>query len=231
MAWLAKTAYDLLVIFRGEVSDIVNDVTVQEYARLWKDAEIYGYMTEACDALARDTELLYEVSSIGYLAGDLTVPLPPHILKIRSVRMVTANKTLRPNNANGPRTVYRDYGIVSPSSMFGVSGTPLEYVRDYDIGALRLVPTPIVADTLELQSSVTIPDALGTGDDVPFTEAIDQRLVLEYMKSRAYRKQDAETQDFKRADDAKAAYDLGSLKRAEQIRKYRRAAGVVQYQF
>lgn len=229
---IADDADGLVAAFRFEVADAVPDASSGEYGRLWKDVEIYGYLTEACDKLARDLGGLFEVSRIGFAAGDLTVPLPAHVLKIRSARLVTANTPVVVGNANGPRnTIYRDYGIVMPSTMFNTTGRPIEIVRDYDVGLLRFVPTPIAADTLELQCTITISEPLTAGDDLPFSEAIDQRLLLEYMKSRAYRKQDAETEDLTRANNAQSLYDAGVVKRESELRKYRRSAGVVRAEY
>jgi len=224
---LADDADGLVAVFRTEVDDATPDASSGQYGTLWKDDEIYRYLTEACDRLARDTEGLYEVSSIGFHAGDVTVLWPLHLLKIRYARLVSCNQPLDVANTNSQRVAFRDYGYVVPLAMFNSTGRPQELVRDYDANAIRFVPTPNADDTLELQSYVTISEAIKEGDPLPFSDAVDQRLLLEFMKSKAYRKQDAETQDLQRAKDAEALYKDGALERKLELQRNRRAAGTV----
>lgn len=226
---IAETCQELLVLFRQDVHDYGSYAVAQDDSdKLWKDAEILGYMTESCDALARATYGLREIARIGYLAGAETVELPAHILDIISARLVTNNSRVLASNADGAGAPVNDYGVVHERrDLFVGTGTPCEYVRDYDVGMLRLVPIPVVADTLELSCYVTIENPLEAEDDVPFTDAVDLRLILEHMKFIAYRKQDAETEDLVRSKSAKAFYDEGSMERRYEIQRQRRVPGVM----
>lgn len=227
----AETAQDLLVAFRQDVHDYGSYATARDDSdRLWKDDEILRYMTVACDALARATFGLREIASIGYNAGNATVDLPGHILDIVSARLVSNNSKMYSQNADSVgQTISNDYGIVhARADMFTSIGTPRQYVRDYDVGQLRLVPVPITADTLELSCYVTLAEALAADDDLPFLNAVDQQLILEHMKWQGYQKQDVETEDLVRAKTHKAIYDFDVTERKYEIQRQRRVPQPIQ---
>ena len=229
---IATTSDGLLLTFRYEVDDAVGYLTSGDGASLWKDSEIYGYMTEALDALLKDTDHKYRVLSLPVVAGDPLVALPRRVLKIREARLVTADRSIRALNANAPGLVMStmDYGMGTPeavTSMFTNTGTPTVYVRDYDTGYLRLVPIPIVNDTMEIQCTVTIGEMLVAKVELPTRDMEDLRLVLHYMKGLAYDKQDAETVDPTKAGRYMAMYKAGANERSVRLRSYRRSPGVV----
>lgn len=220
---LASTADELLLIFREEVSD-----KAEPY--LWSDSLAYSYMTEGCDALANEAQPFYKVLRLDYTAGEAVLGLPRSVLQIRSARDVTANRPLHQANSNDLIVAQtKDYGLRSagPSAMFESSGAVSTFVRDYEKRALRLVPIPNVSGTIEIQCTVTLTEPLSEGAPLLCTEASDQRLVLCYMKWRAYSKHDAETEDLTRAKTNENAFRLGVRDREVQLRKYRRAAGTV----
>jgi hypothetical protein len=229
---LAQVAEELLDVFRREVKDYpaAYQADRDDTLCLWQDAEVYTWMTEACDALARDTKLLVDVMSLDVEAGEAEVALPAHVLHINGARLVDAEVEVTAANAN-QRGFGRvdDYGRSLQHSMFSTStGVPISYVRDYRARTLKLVPTPADDDTLELQCCVTIEDPMAEGEDLPFLEARDQRLLLHYMKWKAYEKHDAETEDLVRARKNEDAYRTGVRDREVEFRNLTRAAGCVQ---
>lgn len=224
---LASTADQLLALFREEVSD-------SSAPYLWSDSLAYTYMTEGCDALANDAQVLPKVMTLAYTAGVATVGLPRSLLEIRFLRDVAANRFLTQGNANEQDLgSMDDYGVkrVGPSAMFDSSGQPVTFVRDYERRALRLVPIPNADGTLELEGTFTLSVPLAAGMPLPVTEARDQRLVLHYMKWRAYSKHDAETEDLVRARTNEDAFRRGVIERESQLRSYRRKPGVVRMEF
>jgi hypothetical protein len=229
---LAETADQLLAVFRREVKDNPSawQTLGDDTLCLWSDDEIYGYMTEACDALARDTKMLTDVVELDVVAGESEVALPVYILHIHGVRLVDAECDVTPANANQRRFARADdYGIARVSMFDTATGTPSNYVRDYRANTLKLVPIPAENDTLELQCTVTIQDPMVSGEDLPFLEARDQRLLLSYMKWRAYEKHDAETEDLVRASKNEKDYKNGSADRELEFRNLtRNGPGLVQ---
>jgi hypothetical protein len=221
---LATTADELLQVFREEVND-----TVEPY--LWSDFLGYIYMTEGIDALANEAHPFYKVVRLAYTAGQPVVSLPRSILQIRSMRDVDSKRAVFPHNSNEMNIgAVDDYGVrgLGGAAMFdGTSGAVCAYVRDYDKKAIHLVPAPAGDGTLELQCTVTTAVPMDAGVPLPCTEAIDQRLVLSYMKWRAYSKHDAETEDLVRAKQNETAFRIGVMDREVQLRKHRRVPGVV----
>lgn len=230
------TTDELNTTFRREVGDQVNpnaspDVAVDSDC-LWKDDEIYGYATEAADALAKETEELFKIVQLAVVIGEQVVKLPRYVLKIRSARLVVRNRALVPQNTNAELYYVRsDYGLPTSLSMFSSTGSPTAYIRDYKRGALLLVPKPTEDDILELQCSVTLTTPLLAGMMLPFLDVEDQRLLLHYTKYLAYAKQDADTMDLKRSLGFKQQFDDGALARGLSLRKYRRGPGVVRMEW
>lgn len=227
---LAVTADELLIFFREDVSDDAGYSADNDDVMLWKDSEIYRYMTAAASRLAKDTDGLFKVVRLSYTADDPVVILPSYVMKIREMRDVTFGRKLIQYNANSVESSDEsDYGThtLGSSAMFDTTGQPAAFVGDYEKKHLRLVPIPTTDGVLEAQCMVTIQKTIEQGDPLPFLDIDEQMLMLEYMKYLAYRKQDAETEDLTRSAKAKAAYDAGIKERKHELQRRRRTPGVV----
>lgn len=230
----ATTADELLLNFREDVHDDVVYSAGDDSLCLWQDREIYRYMTVAVDRLARDTHGLVEVLTLPFVEGVPTVALPARVLEIRHVRSITHGWPMTPANTNSRGMgMTDDYGLraFGSQSMFDSRGRPRTYVRDYQARALNLVPIPDTDGQIAISCVVTISDPMEAGTDLPFMEATDQLLVLEYMKHLAYRKQDAETEDLVRSDKALAYYKHEAPARKAEINDQRRTPGVVKMEW
>lgn len=220
----ATTADELLTFFRAEVND-------QAAQGLWADWEVYGYMTEGFDALLKKADVKFAVLQLPFVADTPTVALPAKVLHIRAMRIVNGGEVvpMAMDRLSVPR---EDYGLqlAGNSAMFEGSGTPAVYVRDYEAKALRLVPIPSADGTLEIQCTVNIGVPMESGTPLPTTDSEDLRLVLHYMKSLAYQKHDAETEDLVRARFHEDRFRAGALARESQLRNFRRPPGTVQMQ-
>lgn len=218
----AATADELLRNFRAEVGD-----SVAPY--LWEDWEAYGYMTEGFDALLKTAGVQTTVLQLAFTAGTPTVALPKSLLHIRTARIVGGGE-LAPASATARAAVRAgDYGQAAPAAdpMFSGTGTPQRYVRDYERRALRLVPIPNVDGTIELQGTKTLSLPMEDGAALPSDDSEDLRLVLHYMKSLAYAKHEAETEDLTRASYHDKHFKVGAAQRDARNRNYRRPPGVV----
>lgn len=221
---LAFTADELLTVFRAEVSD-------QADPPLWADSELYVWVTEAWDAMLKKTELQFKVIQLPVVANEQKVPLPASVLNIRSARLVETNTLLSPANTNTAGFATRnDYGMTTVE-MFGGTGRPGAYVRDYERRALRLIPTPNADMTLEIQCTTTVSAPLQAGMLLPSADAEDQRLVLHFIKWRAYAKHDADTESLVRARYYEDAYRRGVEDRASSLRNQRRTPGVIRMEW
>lgn len=233
---LAVTSDDLNGLFRQEVADVIRDDATDpvDADRLWKDVEVYSYMTEAADAVARETLGLYKLVQVPVRAGVQAYTLPLYVLEIRNVRLISAGRTLCQHNINEYGVIGDDdYGqqVVGSANVFTVRGTPTQYMRDYDTRAIRLIPIPTVDDTLELQCAVTIPAPLSAGMAMPFRESVDQRLMLLKMKALAYAKHDIDTFDTARSEAFAAEFETKAAARKAELLNYRRKPGVVRMEW
>lgn len=215
--------------FRLDVGDMVTDVNGGDFGCLWKDEEVYRYMTVAADAVATVVGTLYKTVRIPFNAGDATVRCPRYVLEIREARLVGANQPIEQHNANDPAFGTReDYGfLLNSNQLFGYQGRPTGFVRDYDRDQLRFTPTPSEADVLEIQCTTTPSLGMQAGIPLPFLDVKDQELMLMAMKARAYRKHDAETEDLTRAREWEQQFAHYSQERESQLRRNRRAPGEV----
>ena len=79
------------------------------------------------------------------------------------------------------------------------TGAPRAWVRNWQSGALRLWPTPNVADTARLRVvRLPINDLSGSSDEPEIHVRLHRSLVF-WMLYRAFSKKDTQTQDDKRA--------------------------------
>lgn len=226
---LALTADQLKTIFRREVDDLpgagYSGADGSDGDCLWKDDEIYAYMTEAADAVASGALPTYAMYTIAYDAGDEAVDVPAGLMYIRYASLLSNKKQLRQANVNQVDALRdRDYGIVL-SELLTAEGEPCWLIRDYDVDAIRLAPIPTAADSIVIQGYSTITTPLGDGESMPFQTIKEQRLMLTYMKYLAYDKHDAETYDRTRSDRYKAMFDSAVLLRDAEHRRQRRRPG------
>ena len=227
---LAQTTDELVTRFRSEVVDKITDVDGSDADCLWSDYDIYGYLTEAVDAVAKLTDGLYKTISLPFQAGDQMVSCPKYVLDIREARLVNSNQPVEQINANSVNYGWvRDYGLrwIGSSALHEGSGEPSCFVRDFEQKALRLVPHPLVGDTLEIQCTITTSIPMEAGMPLPFGDTEDQRLLLHKMKALAYLKQDAETEDLKRATLFAGLFEQGYMDRKSALQRYRRTPPVM----
>lgn len=222
----ASTADELLRFFRAEVGDAVAPY-------LWEDWEAYGYMTEGFDALLKQANVQTTVLRLPFTADVPTVPLPRSLLHIRNARIVGGGRVDPMGSMERAATRSNDYGQASSGSdpMFTGSGVPQKYVRDYERRSLRLVPIPNTDGTLEIQGTTTVSLPMDDGAPLPTTDAEDLRLVLHYMKSLAYLKHEAETEDLIRSKHHEARYIAGSRERESRLGNYRRPPPVIRPEY
>ena len=234
--FLYATASELARQFRSDVYDPLEGFNASEpdSENLWKNSDVYFYMTEAADAVARRTKQLTKHFSIAYAAGQAVVRISSSVLDIfnSSVSLTNGMTRLFSANINGdPYGVSDDYGnrtMFAPLAL-DVTGTPSRFIRDYEVkGNLRLLPIPEVADTLNFAATVTIAAPFLDGSEpMPFTEMPDISLMLKYMKGMAYLKQDADTLDERRSQYWFAEYERAVLERELEIRRIRHPVSIV----
>lgn len=227
---LAFTTDELVKAIRSDLDDKTTAADGSDFGCLWSDADLYRYLTGACDALAKKLGVLYKTLRLPVTAGVQALSLPAYVTNIREARLVNGNDAIKQVNANGQNFGYRDdYGLKTFGSnvIFEGTGQPTAFVRDYDRKAILLVPTPVENDILELQVETTISLPQEAGMPLPFADAEDQQLLMHYVMWRAYCKHDADTEDLTRANYHEARYIDGSDERKSSLLNYRRKPPVM----
>lgn len=231
---LATTSDGLDALFRQEVDDVLEGTPPSDVDRLWKETEVYSYMTEAADATARAVLGRYKTIQIPLEADKAVYPLPMYVFDIRSARTLTYGQSLVEHNID-EYAGYKvwDYGmpLVGSTGIFTATGVPIQYMRDYDARAIRLIPIPAAADTLELQCVIGVATPMAPGMPLPFMEIPDQRLMLIKMKALAYAKNDSDMRNDKRAAAYEAEFVARAKERNVEQRRIRRAPGCVRMEW
>lgn len=211
---LAFTTDELEKRFRSDVNDVKTAADNSDFGCLWKDDDVYAYMTIACDALAKDTQGVYRVLRLPVTAGAATVRLPPNVQHIRDAKLVASNTRLAQID-------------LMDTWLGPTSGTPRSFCRDILARQLLLLPTPVANDQLELQVTVSVSMPMEAGMPLMFSDVEDQHLLLLKMKSLAYMKHDAETEDLRRASTYAGMYAQGALDRMSALGNLRRTPPVM----
>jgi hypothetical protein len=219
----AQTTDQLAAFFRSDVDDPLRE-TCEDDDCLWKESDVYRYMTEAVDAVMRETGLKIKFLTVDYAADQRMVALPGGIVHIDSITDAVTGAPLENWNVN-------DMGVSSLDqlaySLPDATGFPDRFYYEDSPKILRLYPTPVSSGTLNVMARCTLSGPLVAGMPLAVTAPPDQALVLMYMKYMAYMKQDAETLDLDRAREYKALYDEGVKDREVHIRRERRAPGLI----
>lgn len=216
---LAQTTDELAAVFRTEVDDPLQ-ATCGDEDCLWSDASVYRFMTEAADAVARAVQRNKKALVLPYLAGAEFVAVPKNVQHLMTVRIAGNGASVKPMTAEEAfDRLYADAVAV---------GEPRCYFWEIDQRKLILWPRPADAGSLAVFAETRLGYPLESGLPLPFSDPPEQRLMLTYMKARAYEQQDAETLDLNRAKEFQDQFDSASKNREVENRKFTRPVGTVQ---
>lgn len=188
---------DIIELFRSEVDDIVEPY-------LWSHEDAIEYANDAENEAARRARLIIDSSTaaictIAVIAGTHTYALAPSVVFIRRARLTASVPLSRKTTA--------DMDEYSPMWEESSRSTPRVYVSDADTGSIRLWPTPAANGTLNLTVVRTPVAEMKEDEDTPELNARFHRSLRFWMMFRAYSKQDADTNNPKKAGDALALFE------------------------
>lgn len=212
------TPTDLVARFRLDVDD-------DQTPYLWSDDEVWGYLNDAIQKWlgtpgggVRDASTT-SIVNLTVTSGDAWLELSPLITKIRSARLASTGRTLP---------------IISFEELFGMDGMansqfPVS-TDDFDLtgpikalvigmedNKLRTVRIPAANDTVKLVVERLSINTHAAADNPQKTIEVDSQYHLDLlfgMKALAYRKQDADTFDKTKADEAEAQFVARAAKAA-----------------
>lgn len=219
---------ELFDSFREDIVD-----TAKPY--LWTEDEVTRYADAAYRMFVRLTigiaDFTSEAASVPIVAGEETAELHPSILRVMSayrasdgVEVIVANLT----DATFMRST--DYNIVRQLYMDRRPG-PVNYMV---IGAqadlVKWVQIPVVDDTVNMNiyrlPLTNITDGSHTLSEVKAEHHIH---LLSWMKYLAYRKQDSETFNKTRSDEAKLDFEAYCAFCKAEWERFKHKTRVVQY--
>jgi len=235
---VAFTPDELLARFRLDVDDVVGGSAGADF--LWSDQEIFDYMDQAQRKFVRRTEILRKTHPFTPAMTEITYTAPvgtpvnldgfitynPKIIRPLRARMTTSS------NRDPLRIItmedldngffLRDFGLIFTQDWQSKSGPARFLVTNMQEDMWRLVPIPIIDDTVEL-TVLHMPEADVTcdGTALEVTEREDQQIIKTYMKKLAYLKQDADTYDVALSDKFEAEFEKRVDERRREVRRTR----------
>ena len=202
---------------RGSLDDTVGATESQQ---LWTDAELNGYTNEAVDVFCRELPLIIDSSTvtdddnialcqITTAAGTQDYALSPKVVAIRRAKI---NGEIRPlfetdMDAMDKQDSYWD--DVSEN----YRQTPLYYLLGKETDKFTLVKCPDDIYTVALTVQRLPLAALADDEDIPEISSNYHRLLLSYIRYKAYMKRDVETFSERKAGSEKAQH-LDDLEKA-----------------
>lgn len=191
-------AGELLALFRNEVMDT-------EMPYLWSDDEAYIYLNDAYRMLVRFLGGVADssttaVSQAAYGSNATEIAFHPSVLRVVRAFNAAGNEVSVIESTDFP-LVRDSTGKISLLKVGSHSAANVEYlVMGADHRKARLHPRPSAGGTLTLQVRRLPVDELTTGADTLGDLQPEHHMhLVKWMKSLAYRKQDAETYDLDKA--------------------------------
>jgi hypothetical protein len=211
------TLAELIADFREESGDNGTDP-------FWTDDRLSRLATEGqIEACRRGYLLIDSTSSIctvGVVANDPVVALDKRITGIMRARWSSGGFRLLPITC-------QEMDAYS-TTWENDTGTPTNYVTNYQSGAIRLYPSPTVSADLLLTVSRMPLNNLVDDEDEPELRDECQPALVQWMLHRAYAKQDADTFDKDKSQRALAEFEREfGRKVSARNEEWRRSALVV----
>jgi hypothetical protein len=206
----------------GELYDrFRSDVADQAVPYLWSDDDIWNYMDAAYRQFVRLTvgiaDFLSPVTRVRIVAGQPVATLDSRILRIMSAKLASDNtQIVIANMTDQPFLVSDDYSVMSKLVRDDMTGPVRYMIIGAQHGKAKWVQIPEV-DDLVLMQIYRLPMDTIIDEDHPLDEvdAEHHEYLLDWMKYRAYLKQDAETFDREKS----AAAELRFRTYCEQCRR------------
>lgn len=238
---MSFTVDELKTRFRNDTDDVEGGSGGEDF--LWSDDEVLDYMYEAQREFVRRTHVLRKtapfsptITEIAYTAPTGTpvnldgfiTPHPSIIRPLRARMANTANARSDPLQIitaedldEGFFTNDRDYASLFSSDWQSKAGPARMLITNLQEDRWRLVPIPLIDDTIELTVEHMPVNDVTQGAVLEVTEREDQLTMLLYMKHLAFNKQDADTYDKELADRFENAFEKKADNRRREIRRSR----------
>lgn len=222
------TAGELISAWRVSVAD-----TKKPY--LWSDDEAVRFANDAYKMFVRLTggisDFLSDAAAVNIVAGEATAELSPTILRIMEATRRSDKKPIEIiNSTDLGKMRSSDYGQIKQLVLDALQGPVRYMVHGMQRGQVRWVQIPQVDDVCDMHiyrlPLADLTDFDSTLDEVAAEHHIQ---LIDWMSHLAYKKQDADAFDPRRAEVAGAAFqDYCRMAKAEWER-YKHKRRVVNY--
>lgn len=169
----------------------------------WSDAELATWINEAQDEACRRALLLVDSKSAAakasFAAGAIGVDLHPSVIFIRRASLASSNTPL-------VAKVARSMDEEVPGWEGAMPSVPRVFVPDWQTSYLRFWPPAVAAGTVNMTVIRAPLDVAGDGDDLEIAPRY-QPFLLDWVRFRAYSKQDGETINPTKAKAGEEAFD------------------------
>lgn len=220
----------------GELYDRFRSDVVDEAAPyLWKDDEIWGYMDAAYKQFVRLTvgiaDFLSPVTRVRIISGNPVSTLDPSILRIMSAKKASDNSELTiANMSDQPFLVSDDYSILSKLVLDNLPGPVRYMIIGAQRGKAKWVQVPAADDLVQMHVYRTpIVPVVDENHPLDEVDAEHHEYFLDWMKHRAYLKQDAETFDREKSNNAEARFRTYCEQCKREWERYKHKNRVVVY--
>jgi hypothetical protein len=172
---------------------------------LWKDEELLDYLNEAEREACRRGRLLIDSTTAAYcqiavVADTTSYSLNEKVIFIRRAKLALETLPLEQKS-------YKDLDREASGWDDESSSTPLCFLTDWETGKLTLYPPPDTNDTLNLRVIRLPAEDMNDGDDTPEINVRFHESLIEWMRYRAYDKDDEEAKDVKKSLKALALFE------------------------
>lgn len=200
----------------GELFDAFqSDVTDTNGTRFWSTSEVYRYMNDAYRMFVRliggIPDFTSTATEVPIVLGEPVGVLDPVILKITKAQRLSDSKEITIINYTDLArlsTSPNDYGRIQPLVLDLEQG-PVSYgIIGMQRNTIRWVKVPAVDDTANLLI-YRLPFQRITGADQEFEDVDEDHHIafLDWMKYRAYGKQDADSFDARKSEEYKQSFE------------------------
>lgn len=187
------TLNDLIEEYREEAHDNGSPPFVSD---AWLTRRANQAEQEACRRAGLLIESVHAMCTVSVTAGDPVISLDSKIINIMNARMSLDSCQIDPVTVSE-----------LPFDWEPCYGTPSHYVTDYQSGAIRLYPSPVVNDDLLLTVTRLPLRDMAEGDDEPEIRSEYHNALVQWMLHRAYAKQDVDIFDPNKSARALAEFE------------------------
>lgn len=207
-----ENSQELFDRFRADIVD-----TALPY--LWTDDEVINYADDAYRTFIRLTggipDFTSEVTAIPLVVGEEIVATDPSILRIMSATLRSSGRDIEVVNFSDQPLLFQsstDYGSLRTLAMKNIPGAVRWMVIGMERYKAKIIQIPVETDTIDLYvyrlPLVHIRDGEHLLDDIMEDHHMH---LIDWMKARAYKKQDAETLDKAKSAECEADFRTYAL--------------------